>query len=222
VKSSLLELYELYLIPLGIEMRPSLRPLVLSIIPGLEEESSEHFGKVYELLELIKKAAGGAEFYEALWTSLLISPRHRLAIVNFLLKHIPQGVSEQELMEICVGNRKLVARALASALNDRLQLVVRGSLDLLLKYFPISSGFFERVELVDLYEASMLVLMRKDMSLTRRFYSWILITDPQTELESLPQTSLNILIESTRVCTYISLFENIFCFTFCFVFLFRI
>lgn len=140
VKSSLLELYELYLIPLGIELRPSLRPLVLSIIPGLEEESSEHFGKVYELLNMIKSAAGGAEFYEALWTSLLISPRHRLAIVNFLLKSIPQGATAEEMSEICVGNRKLVSRALASALGDRLQLVVRGSLDILLKHFPVSSG----------------------------------------------------------------------------------
>ena len=139
MKSSLLELYELYLIPLGVELRPSLRPLVLSIIPGLEEESSEHFGKVYELLELIKRAAGGAEFYEALWTSLLISPRHRLAIVNFLLKNIPQGINSKDLEEICVGNRKLVARALASALGDRLQLVVRGALDLLLKHFPLES-----------------------------------------------------------------------------------
>lgn len=198
VKSSLLELYELYLIPLGVELRPSLRPLVLSIIPGLEEESSEHFGKVYQLLNMIKVAAGSAEFYEALWTSLLISPRHRLAIVNYLSKSIPQGVSSAELDEICVANRKLVARAIASALGDRIQLVVRGSLDILLKHFPVSLGFFDKKELTDLYAASMLVLMRKDMSLTRRFYSWILNIDPITEQESLSESSLAILIESTR------------------------
>ncbi len=44
-----------------------------------------------------------------------------------------------------------------------------------------------------------MVLMRKDMSLTRRFYSWILLTDPQTEQESLPDSSFEILVEATRV-----------------------
>ncbi len=52
---------------------------------------------------------------------------------------------------------------------------------------------------MDLFEASMLVLMRKDMSLTRRFYNWILITDSQSEQESLPESSLAILIQSTKV-----------------------
>lgn len=37
------------------------------------------------------------------------------------------------------------------------------------------------------------------MSLTRRFYNWILITDPQTEQESLSDSSLGILIEATKV-----------------------
>lgn len=138
VKSSLLELYEVYLIPLGVELRPSLRPLVLSIIPGLEEESSEYFAKVYEVLNRIKIAAGEGEFYEALWTSLLISPRHRLAIVNYLLKTIPVGLSNEDLSEICIKNKQLVARSLASALQDRQQLVVRGCLDVILKHFSLN------------------------------------------------------------------------------------
>lgn len=60
-------------------------------------------------------------------------------------------------------------------------------------------SFFEKKELVDLFGASLMVLMRKDMSLTRRFYSWILLTDPQTEQESLPESSFEILVEATRV-----------------------
>jgi hypothetical protein len=137
VKNSLLELYEVYLVPLGSGLTPSLRPLVLSIILGLEEESSDYFSKVNNLLNRIKLAVGTLEFYDAIWTGLLISPHHRLAIVNFLLKNIPANSSEQELMEISVNNTKLVSSALSASLQDQEQLVIRGSLEILLKHFPV-------------------------------------------------------------------------------------
>lgn len=193
VKNSLLELYEVYLVPLGTGLIPSLRPLVLSIILGLEEESSEHFTKVNNLLNRIKSAVGNAEFYDAIWTGLLISPHHRLAIVNFLLKNIHSNSTNEELSEICVNNTKLVASALSAALQDPEQLVARGSLDILLKHFPIEKRFFETQQLAELYQASMCVLTRKDMSLTRRFYTWILTTGT-SETETLSDYSLNILI----------------------------
>lgn len=141
VKNSLLDLYEIYLIPLKVGLRPSLRPLVLSIILGLEEENSEHFVKVNNLLNKIKEAAGISEFYDAIWTGLLISPHHRLAIANFILKNVSQNASNIELMDICVNNTKLVSCSLAAALQDNNQLVVRGSLDILLKYFPVAKKY---------------------------------------------------------------------------------
>lgn len=130
-------MYEVYLVPLGPGLTPSLRPLVLSIILGLEEESSDYFNKVNNLLNRIKLAVGTLEFYDAIWTGLLISPHHRLAIVNFLLKNIPANASDQELIEICVNNAKLVSAALSASLQDQEQLVIRGSLEILLKHFPV-------------------------------------------------------------------------------------
>lgn len=85
--------------------------------------------------------AGISEFYDAIWTGLLISPRHRLAIINFLLKNIPSSASTHELMEICVNNTKLVSSALSAALQDHEQLVVRGSLEILLKHFPVDKKY---------------------------------------------------------------------------------
>lgn len=184
--------------PLGTGLMPSLRPLVLSIILGLEEESSDYFIKVNNLLNRIKTAVGISEFYDAIWTGLLISPHHRLAIINFLLKNIPPNVSDQELLEICVNNSKLVSVALSSALQDQEQLVVRGSLEILLKHFSIEKRFFEMKELVELFQAAMNVLTRKDMSLTRRFYTWILATT-STETETLSDYNLKILIMAMKV-----------------------
>lgn len=198
VKNSLLELYEVYLVPLGSGLTPSLRPLVLSIILGLEEESSDYFNKVNNLLNRIKIAVGTSEFYDAIWTGLLISPHHRLAILNFLLKNIPANSSSEELMEICVNNTKLVSAALSAALQDPGQLVVRGSLEILLKYFPVEKRFFELQQLVDLFQASMNVLTRKDMSLTRRFYTWILISGTN-DAETLSDYNLKVLIIAMKV-----------------------
>lgn len=194
----MLELYEVYLVPLGSGLIPSLRPLVLSIILGLEEESSDYFNKVNTLLNQIKMAVGTYEFYDAIWTGLLISPHHRLAIINFILKNIPTNAKNEELMEVCVNNTKLVSTALSAALQDNGQLVIRGSLEILVKYFPVEKRFFETQQLVDLFKASMNVLTRKDMSLTRRFYSWILTTGA-AETEILPEYNLNILILALKV-----------------------
>lgn len=209
VKNSLLELYEVYLVPLGSGLTPSLRPLVLSIILGLEEESSEYFTKVNNLLNRIKTAVGTYEFYDAIWTGLLISPHHRLAIINFLLKNIPPNVSNQELIEICVNDTKLVSAALSAALQDEGQLVVRGSLEILLKHFPVEKRFFELQQLVALFQASMYVLTRKDMSLTRRFYTWIL-NSGSSEIETLSDYNLNVLIMAMKVSYIISICEFIF------------
>ena len=191
-------MYEVYLVPLGSGLIPSLRPLVLSIILGLEEESSDYFNKVNTLLNQIKMAVGTYEFYDAIWTGLLISPHHRLAIINFILKNIPTNATNEELMEVCVNNTKLVSTALSAALQDNGQLVIRGSLEILVKYFPVEKRFFETQQLVDLFKASMNVLTRKDMSLTRRFYSWILTTGA-AETEILPEYNLNILILALKV-----------------------
>lgn len=172
---------------------------MLSIILGLEEESSDYFNKVNNLLNRIKIAVGTSEFYEAIWTGLLISPHHRLAIINFILKNVSTNASNAELMEVCVNNTKLVSAALSSALQDNGQLVVRGSLEILVKYFPVEKRFFETQQLIDLFKASMNVLTRKDMSLTRRFYSWIL-TSGVSESEALPEYNLNVLILALKVC----------------------
>ena len=202
------------MVPLGPGLTPSLRPLVLSIILGLEEESSDYFIKVNNLLNRVKSAVGTYEFFDAIWTGLLISPHHRLAIINFLLKNIPTNASNQELLEICVNNTKLVSAAFASSLQDQGQLVIRGSLEILLKHFPVEKRFFETQQLVDLFQASINVLTRKDMSLTRRFYTWIL-TPGSAETETLSEYNLKILIMAMKVylnCVFldfISLFSRI-------------
>lgn len=53
-------------------------------------------------------------------------------------------------------------------------------------------------QLIDLFQASMNVLTRKDMSLTRRFYTWIL-TSGSSEIEILSDYNLNVLTFALKV-----------------------
>lgn len=54
----------------------------------------------------------------------------------------------------------------------------------------------------------MVILTRKDMSLTRRFYNWILSTPEGSESESLSQYSTEILISSFKVLNNSWLYFN--------------
>ena len=64
-------------------------------------------------------------------------------------------------------------------------------------------------QLTDLFKSSMNVLTRKDMSLTRRFYTWIL-TSGSSEIESLSDYNMKILIYSLQV--YLTFFSTFSCF----------
>lgn len=46
VKPALLEIFEKYYLPLQDELRPVMRAFILSLLPGLEEETGEYFEKV--------------------------------------------------------------------------------------------------------------------------------------------------------------------------------
>ena len=155
------------------------------------------------MLNRIKAAVGLSQFYEALWTGLLISPRHRLAIVNYFVKNIPQNIQRPDLVDICINNPLLISRALAEALTDHHPLVVRGVLDIAIKFFPMQNDFLTDAGIVDIAKAGFQVLMRKDMSLTRRFYTWIFQLGPN-ELETLSEYNKKILITALKELIHVS------------------
>ena len=53
VRPILLELYEKYYLPLGSRLNPALSGLLVALLPGLEEENSEFYPRVLNLLRAI-------------------------------------------------------------------------------------------------------------------------------------------------------------------------
>ncbi|KAG0004507.1 hypothetical protein BGZ79_009040 [Entomortierella chlamydospora] len=68
----------------------------------------------------------------------------------------------------------LMVRAFSATVGDSQLLVQRAMLDLMVIHFPVSNGLIEDNDLIVLVKAAVGVVLRKDMSLNRRLYAWLL------------------------------------------------
>lgn len=171
VKTALLNLFEKHILPL--QNIPCLPSLILSILPGLEDETAECFSRVFDLLIKLK-SKDPEKLYQIIWSLMVLTNKHRVAMINYISRDLPAGPhSENDTITFCGGNIHDTSLALVSALRDKNPLVVRGVLDLLNDHFPIDRSCFEFSDLLLIVKEALLVLLRRDMSLTRRFYIWL-------------------------------------------------
>lgn len=68
----------------------------------------------------------------------------------------------------------LQVRAVCHAVQDTVVLVQRVSLDFLLQAFPMHNGQLTKADMAKIVKAAITVVLRRDMSLNRRLYSWLL------------------------------------------------
>lgn len=71
----------------------------------------------------------------------------------------------------------LMIRAVSAALEDDDSLVRRGALDILSQSLPVNSVAVQKAPLEDrsiLMKAASSVVLRRDLALNRRLYSWLL------------------------------------------------
>lgn len=179
IKAPLLSLYENHFLPLGLALSPILDGLVLAILPGLEDESSEFYSRSRTLLDNIANVVSDVGIFgRALWRALLLSAPMRLAASDYLRSKLAAG--QDDLRAEMVSDMPLVAYALAAALSDNNALAQRAVLDLLLGELVLNSPFFH-CETPDKRDAAVAVvggvfgaLLRRDISLTKRVHAWFL------------------------------------------------
>jgi hypothetical protein len=82
-------------------------------------------------------------------------------------------------------NVSLMVRAFTSTLNDHQLLVQRGMLELLVQNFMLKSRMIPHDDLVILMRAALGIVLRKDMSLNRRLYAWVLGSEGTTQAQVL-------------------------------------
>ncbi|PKI83135.1 hypothetical protein MVES1_003069 [Malassezia vespertilionis] len=206
VRPALLTVFNKYYIPLHMDLRPLTRALLLALLPCLEDESSESFDRVESLLHQIANSVGQAFFLQTMWIAQISTPSIRLSALHYLARYMPklrvlsQEEHEQSLdtdlddttqetedidfaqgVSLTALNPGLLARAFSHTLGDDSLLVRRNALDFLVQHFPLSSvPFAEEIESADrvlLMDAAIGAVLRRDISLNRRLYAWLLGAD---------------------------------------------
>ncbi|XP_026506847.1 protein dopey-2 [Terrapene carolina triunguis] len=184
VRPILLGLYEKYFLPLQKSLLPSLQAFVIGLLPGLEE-GSEIYDRTDALLVKLSVLTGQEVFYAAIWGSVLVSPSIRLPASLFVVSHINRELSGKQQKYMLGTDYKLTVKSLRVSVLDSNVLVQRNTLEVLLFFFPFYTSLdynesaipLLRSDVVHILSAATQTLLRRDMSLNRRLYAWLLGSD---------------------------------------------
>ncbi|KAF4344763.1 dopey [Fusarium beomiforme] len=208
---------------LGIDsrsLRPAMKSIILALLPGLEDETSEDFDRTLRLIESFKHAirpsygeeitsqhsSGDAFFWQCFFLASITSQSRRSGALAYLIRSLPplgprapsnpnksatsQSDGDEDtkgkLAEIVTSPEPgLLLRCFASGLSDEQLLIQRGFLDLLVSHLPLNAPVIQsRVKPDDLellLKAAVGVVARRDMSLNRRLWAWLLGPEPAVE-----------------------------------------
>jgi len=195
VKPVLLDMYVSYYLPLGPRLVPALSGLLMALLPGLEEESSELYPRVLSILHNIREVTNTEVFMLCMWRCLLFCPHCRLATVNYLSVTVPKN---KALIVKFLPKQPLIAiQALIATLHDANVLAQRKALELIISHFPIQPAncVFTKPQLILLASGALDVVLRQDLSLTRRLYTWLLGAKEDSHLS---EHSLRLLVATIR------------------------
>ncbi|KAG5733413.1 Protein dopey, partial [Termitomyces sp. T112] len=184
VKPTLLNLFDTHYLPLQSGLRPVMKSFILALLPGLEEETSEFFDKVLNLLDRLSGTVSPSFFFQNIWLVMLTTPIARGTSLNYLARRLPRLNADEDITEVVGKDIGLMIRAFAAALEDENLLVRRGALDLLLQSLRVDSTAVRKAQVEDrviLMRAATGVVLRRDLSLNRRLYTWLLGSDEKSE-----------------------------------------
>jgi hypothetical protein len=217
VRTPFLDLLERHFLDLNPRsLRPAMKSIVLALLPGLEDETSEDFERTLKLMERFKvsirppksdqitpeHSSGDDFFWQCFFLASITSQSRRAGALAYLSRYLPKlghtlpqdrrpsdpanGVdsgSASKLAEVVTSPEPgLLLRCFAAGLADEQLLIQRGYLDLLVSHLPLHSKVLQtRVKPADLellLRAAVGVTIRRDMSLNRRLWSWLLGPEP--------------------------------------------
>jgi hypothetical protein len=192
-------------------LRPALKALILALLPGLEEETSEDFDTALQMVEKLRQKTcegalgsepdhGGQYFWQCLFLASITNPTRRMGVLAYLNRHFPKlgennpwatlsGEAEDfespnlsaAIDSLTSPEPGLLVRCFASGLSDEQLLVQRNFLDLLVTHLPLHSPVLQKKvpeeDLKLLISAASGVVTRRDMSLNRRLWAWLLGPD---------------------------------------------
>lgn len=176
IRPILLGIYEKYFVPLGERLRPALSGFLSGVLPGYES-GLDYFDRTNSLLVQVCTAVNPSYFYTCLWECVATNASIRLPAVSYLLDHFNKRLLMQEQLNIMGKNHDVLMAGLCSCLNDPVILVQRNTLEFLLLGFPLHTTLLSKNDFIKLVTNGLNTILRRDMSLNRRLYSWLLGTE---------------------------------------------
>lgn len=213
VRPSLLEIYEKYFVPLGERLRPALSGFLSGVLPGLEA-GLDHFERTNTLLSQVCNAVSPIYFYSCLWECVATNSSIRLPAITYVIDHFNKRVGMSEQTYLMGRNVELMMTGLCACLNDAVILVQRNTLEFLLLGFPLHTNLLSQSDVIKLVTNALNTILRRDMSLNRRLYSWLLGTEVLNanrnlmEIDMNESVSLNSDSGSSRSSSQFSYFEQ--------------
>ncbi|WKX89869.1 hypothetical protein Q1695_009037 [Nippostrongylus brasiliensis] len=174
VKTELFNIFEQYLLPLGQNLRPALPGFLAGVLLGLEE-GTEFYERSLSVLDRVCEGVGERAFFACLWQAVLGSPSVRLPAMLYVNAKFDKSRTLDDQIAI-VGDHvnHMVAALCATASDSGSPLVQRNLLDFLCAAFPLDSTNLTREDFVQLIMRCIFVVLRRDMSLNRRLYTWLM------------------------------------------------
>ncbi|KAL7632631.1 UNVERIFIED_CONTAM: hypothetical protein RMT77_017069 [Armadillidium vulgare] len=173
VRSALLTIYENHFVPLGTRLRPGLNGFLAATLSGVEE-GSDHLERTSYLLQRIGEGVGMTEFFGCMWECILNNSNVRLPGLVYITNSFNKKATTEDQLHIIGTNVDVMVCGLCRALEDQSVLVQRAALDLTLLLLPMHNTQLLKDDLTAIVMSALTVLLRRDMSLNRRLYSWLL------------------------------------------------
>lgn len=201
-----LDLFEEYVLNLDPgSLRPALKALILSLLPVIEEESSEDFERCLRTFDSLRAcfASEGQEFYfwQNLFMASVSNPVRRAGVLVYLGQRLPKLTTMTEQSDAVMAEMPstgqsgsdvtitpepgLLVRCFATGLKDEQPLVQRGFLDLLVTHLPLNANILQTdvysKDLDVLVTAAVTVVLKRDMGLNRRLWAWYTGSDGKVD-----------------------------------------
>ncbi|VDN88419.1 unnamed protein product, partial [Brugia pahangi] len=188
--------------PLGVELKPALPGFIAGVLLGLEE-GTEFYERSFSLLDRVQDSVGPEAYFACLWEAVLGSPSVRLPALMYVNAKFNRQKSMHN-QEYIMGNNidHMIAALCAAADDDGSTLVQRHLLDFLSSAFPLNSDHLVREDFVQLLRRCLFLVLRRDMSLNRRLYQWLLNRVGDSVVTGLPVAGVDEQLDTTFFMYY--------------------
>lgn len=169
---------------------------LISILSGLSEDENTSattptivtddplstVGRVNNLLDSVTLNVGAKNFNKVLWQVLRCNAKIRLAGINYVIRK--NAITDDDVLAV----ETLICCLITSDSTNESVLIQRATLDLLINHFQLS--ILDEEKKTKLIKASLQTLLRRDMSLNRRLFSWLLGINDANYFETHCKSSL--------------------------------